>query len=326
MTVEPVAVELIEPGNRFRKDMGDLEPLKASIKNIGLLHPITVTSSWKLVAGGRRLQACRELGWTEISAKVIDVDNLLQVESDENEIRKEMTASEKTALAEEIEKLLKTGEKNGGHLTPSINKGKKRPIVARKAGFDSEMELRRARLVAEKACESVRELVDDKTVTVSDAASIADMPHDIQEKAIGNLLYGATTTLKKGAELAMQQQEADAGTAEAIRDCHGLIIPDHLLVIHGEVAQFEEALHLCEQLRYKLNQIDKNQTSTYRMRGNLQQHLKTVEEDMRQSRFWCVCPACDGGTENNCEVCQNRRYFTDDSKNKIKLDKFLKNR
>lgn len=334
MNVSHVAVALIDVGERFRKDDGKLDDLESSIKSVGLLHPIVVTNSWKLIAGGRRLAVAKRLGWAEIPCQVLDLDNILQAELDENTCRKDMTVSEKTALAEALEKTIKKkqGKRNdidekttcARRSTSSPSKQKTRDKVAEKSGFASKDELARAKLVKEKCCESVRELVDDGTVSLTDAASIAEYSQEVQEKAIDNMVYGATTTLKKGAELALKQIAADAGTAEAIRDCHNLIIPDHLLTYHGDIALFDEALQVCESLRFKLNHIDKCPTSNYRAKGNLQGHLKMVEEDMKASRFWCVCPACDGSTDKNCEVCQNRRFFQAHDNGKVNLKKFLK--
>jgi ParB family transcriptional regulator, chromosome partitioning protein len=57
-------------GNRHRRDMGDLRALASSIADVGLLHPIVVTPDGMLIAGERRLAACKLLGWTEIPATV----------------------------------------------------------------------------------------------------------------------------------------------------------------------------------------------------------------------------------------------------------------
>ena len=56
----------------------DLVELEASIRNNGLLQPITVRPSgnrWELVAGERRLRAATRLGWTEIPAIVRQFDD-----------------------------------------------------------------------------------------------------------------------------------------------------------------------------------------------------------------------------------------------------------
>ncbi len=52
--------------NRHRKNLGDVESLAASIKQVGLLHPIVVRSDGRLIAGGRRLAACKRLGWQSV--------------------------------------------------------------------------------------------------------------------------------------------------------------------------------------------------------------------------------------------------------------------
>ena len=57
-------------GDRHRRDMGDLRALASSIADVGLLHPIVVTPDGMLIAGERRLAACKLLGWTEIPATV----------------------------------------------------------------------------------------------------------------------------------------------------------------------------------------------------------------------------------------------------------------
>lgn len=53
-------------GPRVRRDMGDLDALAASIADVGLLQPIVVKPDGTLVAGQRRLEACRMLGWDDV--------------------------------------------------------------------------------------------------------------------------------------------------------------------------------------------------------------------------------------------------------------------
>ena len=68
---EVVQIADIKIGARHRKDMGDIAGLADSIDSIGLLHPIVVTPDWTLLAGRRRLEACRLLGWVEIPVTVL---------------------------------------------------------------------------------------------------------------------------------------------------------------------------------------------------------------------------------------------------------------
>jgi hypothetical protein len=53
----------------------DSRSLARSIRDVGLLHPIVVTSKGHLVAGARRLEACRILGWKKIPVTVLELPN-----------------------------------------------------------------------------------------------------------------------------------------------------------------------------------------------------------------------------------------------------------
>lgn len=96
-------ISSIKIGERARKDMGDLRALAHSIARHGLLHPVVVKSDGTLVAGHRRIEAVKLIGWTEIPATVIDVADLLSAERDENTERKDFTRSEAVAIASMIE-------------------------------------------------------------------------------------------------------------------------------------------------------------------------------------------------------------------------------
>lgn len=111
MTVmnEMVGIEEITVGQRARTDLGDLTELIKSIEDIGLLHPIVISPGRRLIAGGRRLEACRKLGMIRVPVSVAehitDAVTLLVAERDENTCRKDMTVSEKLAIGARIEEL-----------------------------------------------------------------------------------------------------------------------------------------------------------------------------------------------------------------------------
>lgn len=96
-------------GPRVRRDMGDLDALAASIADVGLLQPIVVKPDGTLVAGQRRLEACKRLGWDDVPVHVVctasDALKALKAERDENTCRKDFTPSEAVAVAEGIEPL-----------------------------------------------------------------------------------------------------------------------------------------------------------------------------------------------------------------------------
>lgn len=102
-----VPVEWVKVVGRHRKDLGDLTGLMASIDDVGLLNPVTLTRDAQLVAGERRLVACRRLGWDTVPVRfadsVDDAAKLLRAERDENIERKEMLPSEKASLGAALE-------------------------------------------------------------------------------------------------------------------------------------------------------------------------------------------------------------------------------
>src|SRR5579871_278823 len=96
-------IEQIQVGFRYRKDLGDLRTLAQSIEEVGLLHPVVVTPEGRLIAGQRRLEACRLLGWTEIAVTVVDLYQAARGEAHENFVRKDLLPSEIVALKRAIE-------------------------------------------------------------------------------------------------------------------------------------------------------------------------------------------------------------------------------
>lgn len=103
-----VNISEIKVKHRVRKDLGDIDSLKDSLKRYGLLNPITIDSKYRLIAGERRLEAAKALGWTNINAVIIN--NLtpltkLELELEENNQRKEFTDAELLEGYKRLEKL-----------------------------------------------------------------------------------------------------------------------------------------------------------------------------------------------------------------------------
>ena len=102
-----VPIDQIQISGRYRKNLGDLAPLVSSVQAIGLLQPVVVDSENRLIAGQRRIEAAKMLGWTEIEAVVAadlnDALRLLVAQRDENTCRKDFTPSEAVALGTDLE-------------------------------------------------------------------------------------------------------------------------------------------------------------------------------------------------------------------------------
>src|SRR5262245_60533597 len=86
---ETRSVTAINLGHLPREDLGDLEPLSESLATVGLLHPVVIDGKNRLIAGQRRLEAAKLLGWRTIPVRVIDLDGLVLGEFVENACRKD---------------------------------------------------------------------------------------------------------------------------------------------------------------------------------------------------------------------------------------------
>src|ERR1700729_3030682 len=174
-------IEDIEVGERFRKDLGSIDPLATSMQELGLLHPVVITADGKLIAGARRLEAAKLLGWDEVLVRVaenvLSATEELVAERDENTCRENMKPSEAAKLGIAIEELDADKrlanklanlarahvKKRGDDLPPPSMQslGKARDIVAPAVGM-SPQTYSRAKVVVqtaedENAPEEVRE-------------------------------------------------------------------------------------------------------------------------------------------------------------------------
>ncbi len=77
--MDELDVRRIQPSKRaLRRDLGSLGELMASIEERGLLHPIVVRpleDGFEVVAGNRRLEACKRLGWRRIPCHIIEIED-----------------------------------------------------------------------------------------------------------------------------------------------------------------------------------------------------------------------------------------------------------
>jgi len=104
-----VKISEIKVKKRVRKDLGDLDALKDSLRRYGLLNPITITKDKVLIAGERRLEAAKAIGWETINAEILtyDIDAIdkLEMEMEENNQRIPFTAEEMADGYRRLDKL-----------------------------------------------------------------------------------------------------------------------------------------------------------------------------------------------------------------------------
>lgn len=114
MRLQEIEIDSIIVGERFRQDLGDIEELATSIGEKGILQPITVEpeeiegGGYRLVAGGRRVAACKLLGLARIPALIRESKgelDLRECELYENIYRKDLAWQERCRLEREIYRL-----------------------------------------------------------------------------------------------------------------------------------------------------------------------------------------------------------------------------
>ena len=98
-----IPIEKIIVKDRIRKDFGDIQELAEDIKKNGLINPPVINKDYELLAGERRLRACKSLGWEQIPVNMMDTRDALHdldVEISENEERKGFTKLERQEMYE----------------------------------------------------------------------------------------------------------------------------------------------------------------------------------------------------------------------------------
>lgn len=141
--VTEMLISEIEIGERFRKDVGNIDDLAKSIATVGQLQPVVITADNKLIAGLRRIRACESIGLQSVLVAVAhEVETARQfalAERDENTCRKDFTPSEAVAIGMVLEKLESPAAKKrreaGGNLPQGTETGKTRDIVAESVGM-----------------------------------------------------------------------------------------------------------------------------------------------------------------------------------------------
>jgi len=179
-------VAQLEPHPASERIFGHLGPdefedLKSDIQKRGLRHPIELDSKDRVVCGGERLRAIRELGWKHATVLihdhlVLEEDSLEELVLD-NLIRRHLLPSQMYRAGVELEKIeavraSKRLEAGRGHVADPDEKGAAVDHVARKLGTSSRT-FERLRTIWEHGSVELQEQVDKREVSVSKAATMA---------------------------------------------------------------------------------------------------------------------------------------------------------
>ena len=104
-----------QPPEYYRSSSSDFSELANSINRKGLLQPVIVRTAqngyFEMVAGNRRLQACKGLGWRKIICHIVELDDkqAFEISLVENIHRKSLTPIEEARAFESYVKELGWG-------------------------------------------------------------------------------------------------------------------------------------------------------------------------------------------------------------------------
>jgi ParB/RepB/Spo0J family partition protein len=229
-TLTEIPIDSIIMDDRHREDYGDLDELKRSLEREGQIQTIAVEmmdtigsgiGNYKLIAGGRRLTAMKELGWEKVMVRIytdLTPKQRRSIELHENLQRKDFTWQEEKNIILEIHEMMMEDRGNkhwrtkpdGWSAQETADMiGVSRSTVSRALKLASAMEvvpqLEKAKdaheaenllarleegiLVKELArrAESVKQALPDKTQAIIDAYQLGDffeLIGDVEDESV----------------------------------------------------------------------------------------------------------------------------------------------
>lgn len=201
--------DVVIPEHRHRTmNPASVRSLMESIREVGLLNPITVQKDGVLIAGLHRHAACELLGWTEIPATIVDLDDLRAelAELDENLEHSPLTVlqrSEHLARRKEIYESLHPETKAGvagGKASGAARGERTDPDSGSVPAFIDDTAQRTGR---------------SRTVIAEEVKIARDLPRDVRDAVRGTKVADSKSDLGKLARMPEGKQRAVAAKVEA---------------------------------------------------------------------------------------------------------------
>ncbi|MCQ6288749.1 MULTISPECIES: ParB N-terminal domain-containing protein [Bacillus cereus group] len=216
-----IDIKKIKVADRIRKEFGNIEELANDIKENGLINPPVVTPDHELIAGERRLRACKHLNYQQIEVRVMsvrDYEHKLKIEIGENEHRKEFTFSERMAWARELERLesAKGRERmrDGAKGVENFPQAKSRDIVAEKIGIGSGKQYEKAKFITEHADSFTIAKLDNEEISIHKAYT--ELQARLKEK--DKLLHQETERRKRAEQEAFAVRKSEQLTRKQLEE------------------------------------------------------------------------------------------------------------
>ena len=183
--------------SRVRNQTHNPETLASSLAEIGLINPVTLNKELRLITGYHRLEAAKALGWEQIDARVLELDDLEAelLEIDENLRRYDLTAWEQSQHIERREALLKKKDErakaspgSNQHKVPVTVTGTKTTAdLATEAGMSERTYRRRSavgRDIAPATADILNAIVDLATCDLPDSPKQLEFLAKLEDKTL----------------------------------------------------------------------------------------------------------------------------------------------
>lgn len=282
----------------------DVDSLKTSISKIGLINPLTINLNNELLAGARRYQAIKELGWDEVPVHVVDRQALEQelISIDENLVRKPLTKLE-------FERCLNRGREIYEKLNPEAAKIKLEVLETTKLTTEEKKKLKEiededqdsfAAITAEKtglsksiikgaikrdalASEAVKKARSQGTINASQTNEIIKLKKDEQEKILPLI---ADKTVKEARKI-IEAAKKD-GHEKALEVCDELIpLPKEYANLRNLSKRVNKNFTriLLEELDYEGPEKKSIDKELFRLKENVENYFRIFSSIEAQSKF-----------------------------------------
>jgi len=234
--------KLIRPINEDRVRM-----IAASMSEIGLRYPITVTEKGILVAGNHRLAAARLLGWEKIKAEIVSddaLDNRLW-SLVENLMRHGLTELEEAECLKEYNDILVARgvlNENGGDRRSEKSRHKKNThAIAKEMGMSKTTLNKKIRIVTNIGTDARNAIRNTKVAeSVSELGRLADISSAEEQLEIAQKVADGEIKTVKEAVTAMdrdkQRKEFEKMSEEMKK------LPDNVQLVNADFFEYTKTI------------------------------------------------------------------------------------
>lgn len=300
----------------FRRDLGDLTDLAESIQKVGILQPLVIDPSDRLVAGFRRLKTAEQLGLAEVPVVVVDsledAELALVAQGDENECRKPMTTFEKVELGRALEEVQRAAAQR--RIREALDKGRReKPLENEEKTGSGKFPEPNGDGADEEEKGQVRDRVGaaiglsgrtyEKARQVIEAA-------EAEPEANGDLARTIEQTDKVHAAYAELQRRRQLRLDESAKDAAGQEIPERLresFAVKAKAKIWSKKLSALMQELKELTELPGGERIPVLA-------MRSKADDMRSSLGnnlpHAVCPHCHGeGCPGEQSACRNTGWL-----------------